>query len=52
MDYPTYYDKVLDCWLGKSIGGFLGATVEGIKETNNFKFYQDSVRIPLKGATI
>ncbi|MBQ7402760.1 MAG: ADP-ribosylglycohydrolase family protein [Lentisphaeria bacterium] len=28
LDYATYYDKVLGCWTGKSIGGIIGAPYE------------------------
>ena len=28
LDYSTYYDKVLGCWTGKSIGGIIGAPYE------------------------
>ncbi len=34
-----YRDKVYGCWLGKSIGGTLGAPYEGKKELNNLTFY-------------
>ena len=28
LDYATYFDKVLGCWTGKSIGGIIGAPYE------------------------
>ena len=31
LDYKDYLDKVLGGWIGKSIGGALGARFEGIK---------------------
>ena len=31
LNYDTYLDKVLGGWIGKSIGGTLGALFEGIK---------------------
>ncbi len=35
-----YYDKVFACWLGKNIGGTLGAPFEGRKYVNNLQFYE------------
>lgn len=34
LTIPTevFYDKVYDCWMGKSIGGTLGAPFEGKQE--------------------
>jgi ADP-ribosylglycohydrolase len=34
-----YRDKVYACWLGKNIGGTLGAPVEGQKKVHEFTFY-------------
>ncbi len=31
MDRSEYYDRVYGCWLGKNIGGTIGAPVEGVK---------------------
>ena len=31
LDYRTYLDKILGGWIGKSIGGTLGARFEGVK---------------------
>lgn len=39
LSYKTFYDKVLGCWMGKNIGGTLGAPVEFIRQINNFDFY-------------
>lgn len=39
MDYKEIYDKVYACWLGKNIGGTLGAPLEGTKEINNVTWY-------------
>jgi len=36
LSEPEYRDKVYACWLGKNIGGTLGAPVEGRKETRKF----------------
>ncbi len=34
-----YRQKVLGCWLGKNIGGTLGAPFEGKRQINNVDFY-------------
>ena len=34
--YEEYLDKILGCWIGKCIGGTIGAQVEGTKELMNF----------------
>ena len=34
-----YQDKVFACWLGKNIGGTLGAPFEGKKYVNDLQFY-------------
>lgn len=34
----TYYDKVLGCWLGKCIGGNIGAPYEGMKQRMALKY--------------
>jgi len=34
-----YYDKVYACWLGKNIGGTLGAPYETKKAVNNLDYY-------------
>ena len=31
LSYNTYLDKVHACWLGKSLGGVIGALFEGHK---------------------
>lgn len=36
---PVYRDKVLGCWLGKNIGGTLGAPFEWRRQINNVTFY-------------
>ncbi len=35
----AFRDRVYACWLGKSIGGTLGAPVEGQQATHSFTFY-------------
>ncbi len=37
---PTgYHDRVLGCWMGKNIGGTLGAPFEFIRQINDVSFY-------------
>ncbi|MFW9952883.1 MAG: ADP-ribosylglycohydrolase family protein [Candidatus Thorarchaeota archaeon] len=47
MSEAEYYDKVYACWMGKSIGGTLGAPYETKKSMNALKFYKP---IPKKSA--
>jgi ADP-ribosylglycohydrolase len=39
LNRQEYRDKVLACWLGKNIGGTLGAPFEWKRQTNNVSFY-------------
>ena len=39
MDRATLYDKIYACWLGKNIGGTLGAPVEGRMEIMDLTWY-------------
>ena len=39
MKYTEYVDKVRACWLGKNIGGTLGAPLEGRREVFDLSFY-------------
>ena len=39
MDRTTLYDKIYACWLGKNIGGTLGAPVEGRMEVMDLTWY-------------
>ena len=39
LSKKTFYDKVLGCWMGKNIGGTLGAPVEFRRQFNDFIFY-------------
>jgi len=36
LDYSVYFDKVFGGWVGKCIGGAIGAQVEGQKRLHNF----------------
>jgi ADP-ribosylglycohydrolase len=42
-----YRDRVFACWLGKNIGGTLGAPYEGRKHVNDLRFYHPVPREPL-----
>ncbi len=39
IDETLYRKKVLGCWLGKAVGGTLGAPVEGWGGPHHFEFY-------------
>ena len=39
MDEKTYRKKVLGCWLGKAVGGTLGAPIEGWDGPHHLEFY-------------
>lgn len=39
LNCNEYCDKVLGCWMGKNIGGTLGAPFEGKREINDAEFY-------------
>jgi ADP-ribosylglycohydrolase len=39
LNYDDYRNKVLGCWMGKNIGGTLGAPMEWKRQVNNVTFY-------------
>lgn len=39
LNLEEYRDKVLGCWMGKNIGGTLGAPFEWRRQVNNVSFY-------------
>jgi ADP-ribosylglycohydrolase len=39
LNRKDYLDKVLGCWMGKNIGGTLGAPFEWRRQLNNVEFY-------------
>ena len=45
IDEKTLYDKIYACWLGKSIGGTLGAPVEG-KKADGYRLVSKAPRVP------
>ena len=44
MAVKDYRDKVLGCWMGKNIGGTLGAPFEGKRGTVDIDFYTQDLR--------
>ncbi|MFO8007044.1 MAG: ADP-ribosylglycohydrolase family protein [Candidatus Brocadiia bacterium] len=47
LDRARYRDKVLGCWLGKNIGGTLGAPLEGRRWMHDLTFYDPVPDEPL-----
>ncbi|MDR0730122.1 MAG: ADP-ribosylglycohydrolase family protein [Treponema sp.] len=43
IEYESYLDKVLGCWIGKCISGTIGAPFEGRKELFNYRFDKRSI---------
>lgn len=43
FNLEEYRKKVLGCWMGKNIGGTLGAPVEWARQKNNLSFYQQKL---------
>jgi len=39
LNINDYREKVLGCWLGKNIGGTVGAPFEWKRQVNNITFY-------------
>lgn len=44
LDFQTYKDKVAGCWMGKNIGGTLGAPFEGKRAVFDIDFYTEDIR--------
>ena len=38
-----YRQRILGCWMGKNIGGTLGAPMEWFRQVNNVEFYQQEL---------
>lgn len=38
IDYKSYYDRILACWIGKSLGGVVGAPYENHKNFNQVTY--------------
>lgn len=47
MKYKEYYDKVLGCYLGKNIGGTLGAPFECYRGEYNIEWFMQDVSQPI-----
>jgi ADP-ribosylglycohydrolase len=43
LSREDYRRKVLGCWMGKNIGGTLGAPVEWLRQVNDFSFYSQDL---------
>jgi ADP-ribosylglycohydrolase len=39
LDWETYFDKTLGCWMGKNAGGTLGGPVEGRRQPLSLDWY-------------
>ena len=44
LNKADYRDKVLGCWLGKNIGGTVGAPFEWRRQVNNITFYTQDLK--------
>jgi ADP-ribosylglycohydrolase len=44
LNTKEYHDKVLACWLGKNIGGTLGAPMEWKRQINKVTFYTQDLK--------
>ena len=43
LNFETYKDKTLGCWVGKNIGGVFGAPFEGKRQINDIDFYTQDI---------
>ena len=43
ISLSEYKNKVLGCWMGKNIGGTLGAPFEWLRQINDVHFYQQNL---------
>lgn len=44
LSWADYRDKVLACWMGKNIGGTLGAPMEWKRQVNHVDFYTQELK--------
>ncbi len=44
LDLQAYRDQVLGCWIGKNVGGTLGAPFEWKRQVNQVSFYVQDLR--------
>ena len=47
LNFNQYQDKVYACWIGKNIGGTMGAPYEGRREILDIKGFASEPGIPL-----
>ncbi len=47
LDYKAYCDKVKGCYLGKNIGGTLGAPFECYRGVYDIDFFMQDVSLPV-----
>lgn len=43
LSKEMYYSKVMGCWMGKNIGGTVGAPYEWFRQVNDIHFYQQDL---------
>ena len=43
ITYKDYFDKVLGCWIGKTVAGTIGGPCEGRKEFFDYEFDKRSI---------
>ena len=48
LNFESYRDKVLACWIGKNIGGTMGTPYEGMRQMNDIKGFstEEGVILP------
>lgn len=44
LNFKDYKDKMMGCWMGKNIGGTLGAPFEGTRKVYDVEFYQQDLK--------
>ena len=47
LNFDRYHDKVRACWIGKNIGGTMGAPYEGLQEALNVTGFSTASGAPL-----
>ena len=47
LNFQSYRDKVYACWIGKNIGGTMGAPYEGKRQTHDIKGFASEAGAPL-----
>lgn len=44
LSFKDYKEKMQGCWMGKNIGGILGAPFEGLRQINNVEYYSQDLQ--------